>query len=78
VDCLDTCGHSNVVVVSPSPQGRANGARPVWLGWVLAEDMIEEIGAWVRCGGPGVAPAPGVLDLQEFRVSRRVREGLPG
>jgi hypothetical protein len=78
VDCLDACGHSNVVVVSPSAEGRLAGGRPVWLGWVLAEDMIDEIAEWVRAGGPGVAPAPGVLDLQEFTVSRRVREGLPG
>ncbi|MEV4557686.1 (2Fe-2S) ferredoxin domain-containing protein [Kitasatospora sp. NPDC049285] len=78
VECLDTCGHSNVVVVSPSPQGRAQGARPVWLGWVLGEDMVAEIGAWVRAGGPGIAAPPGALELQEFRVSRKVREGLPG
>ncbi|MFG2820541.1 (2Fe-2S) ferredoxin domain-containing protein [Kitasatospora sp. NPDC048365] len=78
VDCLDACGHSNVVVVSPSAEGRRAGGRPVWLGWVLAEDMIDEIGEWVRAGGPGIVPAPGVLDLQEFQVSRRVRDGLPG
>ncbi|WP_405013972.1 (2Fe-2S) ferredoxin domain-containing protein [Kitasatospora sp. NBC_01539] len=78
VDCLDACGHSNVVVVSPSAEGRRAGGRPVWLGWVLADDMIDDVVGWVKAGGPGVVPAPGVLDLQEFTVSRRVRDGLPG
>ncbi|GAA4994396.1 (2Fe-2S) ferredoxin domain-containing protein [Kitasatospora paranensis] len=77
VDCLDACGHSNVVVVSPSAEGRRAGGRPVWLGWVLADDMIDEVAEWVRAGGPGVVPAPGTLDLQAFTVSRRIREGLP-
>ncbi|WP_231591175.1 hypothetical protein [Saccharothrix sp. ST-888] len=78
VPCLDACDHSNVVVVSPSPAGRLAGGRPVWLGWVLADDMLDEITDWVRAGGPGIAEPPGTLDLQEFTVSRRVREGLPG
>ncbi|GAA2748467.1 MULTISPECIES: (2Fe-2S) ferredoxin domain-containing protein [Kitasatospora] len=78
VDCLDVCGHSNVVVVGPSAEGRRAGGRPVWLGWVLSDDMVDDITAWVRSGGPGVVPAPGVLDLQEIKVSRRVRDGLPG
>ncbi|MGK4580111.1 (2Fe-2S) ferredoxin domain-containing protein [Kitasatospora sp. HPMI-4] len=76
VPCLDACDHSNVVVVSPSPAGRLAGGRPVWLGWVLADDMLDEITEWVRAGGPGIAEPPGTLDLQEFAVSRRVREGL--
>jgi len=78
VKCLDACDHSNVVVVSPSAEGRAAGGRPVWLGWVMADDMLDEITAWVRAGGPGLAEPPGTLDLQAFAVSRRVREGLPG
>ncbi|MFB7376126.1 (2Fe-2S) ferredoxin domain-containing protein [Kitasatospora purpeofusca] len=78
VKCLDTCAHSNVVVVGPSSEGRAAGGRPVWLGWVLADDMIEEIATWVHSGGPGVAEPPGLLDLQQISVSRRVGEGLPG
>lgn len=78
VPCLDACDHSNVVVVSPSAEGRAAGGRPVWLGWVLADDMLDEITDWVKAGGPGVADSPGTLDLQEFAVSRRVRDGLPG
>ncbi|MEV6976757.1 (2Fe-2S) ferredoxin domain-containing protein [Kitasatospora sp. NPDC093806] len=77
VKCLDTCAHSNVVVVGPSSEGRAAGGRPVWLGWVLADDMIEEIAQWVQAGGPGLADPPGMLDLQQISVSRRVGEGLP-
>ncbi|MEV4612777.1 (2Fe-2S) ferredoxin domain-containing protein [Kitasatospora sp. NPDC049258] len=77
VDCLDVCDHANVVVVGPSAQGRRAGGRPVWLGWVFQDDMVDDITAWVRAGGPGVVEAPGVLDLQAFEVSRRVREGLP-
>lgn len=78
VKCLDVCAHSNVVVVGPSSEGRAAGGRPVWLGWVLADDMVEEIAEWVHSGGPGVAEPPGLLDLQQVTVSRRVRDGLPG
>lgn len=78
VKCLDACAHSNVVVVSPSAEGRRAGGRPVWLGWVLADDMLDEITDWVRAGGPGLADPPGTLDLQEFAVSRRLRESLPG
>ena len=78
VPCLDVCAHSNVVVVNPSSEGRKAGGRPVWLGWVVQEDMVEEIVDWVRAGGPGVAELPGTLDLQEFAVSRRVRESLEG
>lgn len=77
VPCLDACDHSNVVVVSPSAEGRKAGGRPVWLGWVLADDMLDEISEWVRAGGPGVAEPPGTLDLQQFAVSRRIGGGLP-
>ncbi|GAA2145256.1 hypothetical protein GCM10009760_33700 [Kitasatospora kazusensis] len=77
VPCLDACDHSNVVVVSPSAEGRKAGGRPVWLGWVLADDMLDEIADWVQAGGPGVAEPPGTLDLQQFAVSRRVGQGLP-
>ncbi|WP_031078094.1 hypothetical protein [Streptomyces sp. NRRL WC-3742] len=77
VGCLDVCTQSNVVVVGPSSEGRAAGGRPVWLGFVIAEDMIDEIAAWVHAGGPGLADPPGLLDLQLISVSRRVREALP-
>ncbi|WP_406197284.1 (2Fe-2S) ferredoxin domain-containing protein [Kitasatospora sp. NBC_01560] len=78
VKCLDACAQSNVVVVGPSSEGRVAGGRPVWLGWVLADDMIDEIAEWVQAGGPGLADPPGLLDLQQISVSRRVRDGLPG
>ncbi|WP_459649705.1 (2Fe-2S) ferredoxin domain-containing protein [Kitasatospora sp. Ki12] len=76
VKCLDVCSQSNVVVVGPSAEGRAAGGRPVWLGFVLMDEMIDDIAAWVRAGGPGLADPPGLLDLQLISVSRRVREGL--
>jgi (2Fe-2S) ferredoxin len=77
-ECLDVCEHGNVIVVQPSPEGRAAGGRPVWLGLVNDPDAIEDITAWVRAGGPGLAEPPGVLDLYSFTPSRRVREALPG
>ncbi|MEU4585686.1 (2Fe-2S) ferredoxin domain-containing protein [Kitasatospora aureofaciens] len=76
VTCLDVCTQSNVVVVGPSSEGRAAGGRPVWLGFVLMDEMIDDIAAWVHAGGPGLADPPGLLDLQLISVSRRVREGL--
>lgn len=76
-DCLDVCEQSNVLVVSPAPAGRANGARPVWLGLVHDADAIADIADWIQAGGPGLAEPPGVLDLYQFSPSRRVsREGL--
>ncbi|UNO39207.1 (2Fe-2S) ferredoxin domain-containing protein [Streptomyces sp. MST-110588] len=77
-DCLDVCDQANVVVVQPSPAGRAAGGRPVWLGLVNDDEALEDIAAWIRAGGPGVAEPPGVLDLYAFTVSRRVREALEG
>ncbi|MGW6915750.1 (2Fe-2S) ferredoxin domain-containing protein [Kitasatospora sp. NPDC054939] len=78
VKCLDVCEKSNVVVVGPSREGREAGGRPVWLGWVLQDDMVDEVAEWVHAGGPGIAEPPGLLDLQRISVSRRVRDGLPG
>ncbi|WP_232544363.1 (2Fe-2S) ferredoxin domain-containing protein [Streptomyces buecherae] len=75
-DCLDVCDQANVMVVQPSPQGRAAGGRPVWLGLVNDDDALADIASWLRAGGPGIAEPPGVLDLYAFTVSRRVREAL--
>lgn len=69
--CLDVCDQANVVVVQPSAAGRAAGARPVWLGLVNDPDATEDITAWVRAGGPGVAPLPDILDLYVFTPPRR-------
>lgn len=77
-DCLDACERSNVMVVTPSAAGRAAGARPVWLGDLLDDDVAADVIEWAASGGPGVAEAPAVLDLYEFRPSRRARGGLVG
>lgn len=57
-DCLDVCEHSNVVVVHPSPDLRLKGARPMWLGAVLAPGVIGHIGRWAALGGPGAVAVP--------------------
>jgi hypothetical protein len=62
-----------VVVVQPGSAGWAAGARPVWPGLVKDPDATEDIAAWVRAGGPGVAPCPPILDLYVFTPPRRVR-----
>lgn len=62
-DCLGPCERSNVVVVSPSRQGRLDGGRPAWFGFVLGEDAIDDLAGWVAAGGPGVAVPPATLDL---------------
>ncbi|HET9169101.1 MAG TPA: (2Fe-2S) ferredoxin domain-containing protein [Actinospica sp.] len=72
-DCLDVCEQSNVIVVSPAPAGRAQGARPVWFGLVNDAEAVTDVAAWVEAGGPGLAPAPEILDLYRFTPSRRVR-----
>jgi (2Fe-2S) ferredoxin len=62
-DCLDACEQSNVVVVHPTPAARRAGARPVWFGLVVSDDVTDDIAGWVQAGGPGVAPLPAVLEL---------------
>ncbi|MER6630901.1 (2Fe-2S) ferredoxin domain-containing protein [Streptomyces sp. NPDC000987] len=76
VNCLDACEQANVIVVQPSPAGRAAGGRPVWLGLVNDPDATADIVTWVRAGGPGVADPPVILDLYEFGPSRRVRRSV--
>lgn len=61
--CLDVCEQANVVVVHPAPAARRAGARPVWFGLVGAEEITDDLTAWVRDGGPGVAPLPAPLEL---------------
>ncbi|MFD8393543.1 (2Fe-2S) ferredoxin domain-containing protein [Streptomyces sp. NPDC059680] len=73
VNCLDACEQANVIVVQPSPAGRAAGGRPVWLGLVNDPDATADIAAWVRAGGPGLAEPPDILALYAFAPSRRVR-----
>jgi hypothetical protein len=57
-DCLDACESSNVVVVRPGKAARAAGARPVWVGSVLDDDVVQDVIDWVDAGGPGVAAPP--------------------
>ncbi|MEU1465090.1 (2Fe-2S) ferredoxin domain-containing protein [Streptomyces sp. NPDC005727] len=76
VNCLDACEQANVIVVQPSPDGRAEGGRPAWLGLVNDADATADIAAWVRAGGPGVAEPPDILDLYAFSPSRRVRRAV--
>ena len=61
--CLDACARSNIVVVHPTPSARRAGARPVWLGYLLDDAVIDDLTAWVEAGGPGVAPLPAILEL---------------
>ncbi|MEV6021211.1 MULTISPECIES: (2Fe-2S) ferredoxin domain-containing protein [unclassified Streptomyces] len=71
--CLDVCEHANVIVVQPSAVARAAGARPVWLGLVNDAEATADVAAWVRAGGPGVAPCPDILDLYVFNPPRKTR-----
>ncbi|MDQ1015196.1 (2Fe-2S) ferredoxin domain-containing protein [Streptomyces afghaniensis] len=71
--CLDVCDQANVIVVQPSAEGRAAGARPVWLGLVNDPAATEDVVSWVREGGPGVAPRPDILDLYVFSPRARRR-----
>lgn len=74
--CLDSCEHSNVMVVTPSPAGRRAGGRPVWLGGVLDEQATALVAEWVRAGGPGIADCPEPLGRYVFRPPRRVRQAM--
>jgi (2Fe-2S) ferredoxin len=76
--CLDVCERSDVVVIGPSAAGRAAGARPIWLGQVNDQDVIEDVTAWITGGGPGIAPAPLMLGRYEFTPSRRNRARAEG
>lgn len=77
--CLDACEHSNVVVVLPSEAGSAAGATPVWIGEVNDTAVTHDIVEWVNAGGPGVAPDPTLVSIQEFRPTRLSRSELqPG
>ncbi|GAA3724676.1 hypothetical protein GCM10022402_01630 [Salinactinospora qingdaonensis] len=60
-DCLGICFQANVVVVHPSSRGREAGARPVWLGDVTSDSLVDAIDGWVAAGGPGVSEVPTAL-----------------
>ncbi|GIH97308.1 (2Fe-2S) ferredoxin domain-containing protein [Planobispora siamensis] len=73
-DCLKVCERANVVVVQPSPAGRAAGGRPVWLGLVNHPDAADDIAAWIGAGGPGLAPIPEILTLYAFTPAPAARQ----
>jgi hypothetical protein len=56
--CLLACERSNVVVVSPAPEQRAAGVKPVWLARILFPRETQAVIDWVKAGGPGVVEAP--------------------
>ena len=66
-DCLDVCAQSNVIVVHPAPPARRGGARPVWFG-LVADEVTDDIIAFVAAGGPGVAPISDALQLSVIRA----------
>lgn len=61
--CLDACARSNVVVVTPSPQGRVAGGRPAWFMAVLTHEVVDDIVEFVTAGGPGLAEPNELLAL---------------
>jgi (2Fe-2S) ferredoxin len=66
--CLLACDRSNVVVVSPSRQGRSAGGSPVWLKHVLSPGVVDAIASWVHAGGPGLATLPAALSSLTTRA----------
>jgi (2Fe-2S) ferredoxin len=72
-ECLDVCTQSNVLVVHPAAAARRAGARPVWFGLVVSDPVTDDIVAWVRAGGPGVAPLPPVLELSIVTPAGRLQ-----
>jgi (2Fe-2S) ferredoxin len=67
--CLLACDESNVVVVTPSPEGRRRGARPVWVGGVLDDGAVDALVSWANSGGPGIADLPSRLAPRAFPPS---------
>ena len=58
-ECLDVCDQANVLIVQPTPEGRAAGGRPVWLALVNDESATADVAEWVRAGAsrPGSVAA---------------------
>lgn len=89
-ECLDICSEANVVVVQPSAKGRAIGGRPVWLGRVTDDHLVEALDDWIFEGGPGIAPLPetlkghvtskGAKKLKKSEKAKKdkVEKGAPG
>ena len=68
-ECLSVCERSNVVVVHPTPAARRCGARLVYLGDVLDDDLVQAVAGWLDDGGPGVAAVPATLTERVFKPS---------
>ena len=68
-DCLDQCERSNVVLLRPARAARRRGAKPMWLGGVLASAQTEALADWVRRGGPAAEGLPRALQALRFRPS---------
>ncbi len=65
-ECLRVCERSNVVVAHPTPVARRAGARLVYLGDILDDQLVEDVVAWLDAGGPGVCPVPLTLADRVF------------
>lgn len=72
-DCLGPCERSNVMVVSPSRDGRQGGGRSTWLGQVLDGEAGSAIAGWLRDGGPGLADFPRSLRAHRFERPKTPR-----
>lgn len=73
-ECLGPCDDANVLVVHPTQQARARGARPVWLARVCG-DQLEVVIQWVTAGGPGSQALP--PSLSAYLIPRARRPGPP-
>ncbi|GAA2995288.1 (2Fe-2S) ferredoxin domain-containing protein [Actinokineospora diospyrosa] len=62
-ECLDTCETSNVVVV------QAKGTKPIWLGFVLDDAVLDDIDTWLTNGGPAT-DLPATLTLNRVSPPR--------
>jgi hypothetical protein len=65
-ECLKVCERSNVVVVHPQPAARRDGARIVYLGDVLDDELVVAVASWLDSGGPGLTPPPALLRDRVF------------
>lgn len=73
-DCLGPCAYANVVVIQPSPRGRAQGGRATWLATVNDHHATADIAAFTQAGGPGITDLPPVLELYAFTPPRPRRK----
>ena len=65
VECLDECGRGDVVVARPGAGSRRLGG-PVWFAGLAGDGATDAFRDWLRAGGPGRAPLPGLLEVLRF------------